>query len=72
MRTPTSRREAATSIDPIVASGCDSSSEAGFRQKQIATAAYYKAEARGFLHGMELQDWLEAEADYDTARRNQP
>lgn len=29
----------------------------------IATAAYYKAEARGFRPGRELDDWLEAEAD---------
>lgn len=31
----------------------------------IATAAYYRAEARGFAPGSELQDWLEAEADLD-------
>jgi len=29
----------------------------------IATAAYYKAEARGFIPGQELDDWLEAEAE---------
>ena len=33
--------------------------------KHIATAAYYKAEARGFQPGRELDDWLEAEAELD-------
>ena len=34
----------------------------------IATAAYYKAEARGFEPGHELNDWLQAEAEcnYET------
>lgn len=29
----------------------------------IATAAYYRAQARGFEPGNELQDWLEAEQE---------
>lgn len=29
----------------------------------IAVTAYYKAEARGFEPGHEIQDWLEAEAE---------
>jgi hypothetical protein len=29
----------------------------------IATAAYYKAEARGFLPDHELDDWLSAESE---------
>jgi len=29
----------------------------------IATAAYFKAERRGFVPGRELDDWLEAEAE---------
>ena len=33
------------------------------RQDYVATAAYYKAEARGFIPGLEIDDWLEAEAD---------
>jgi len=33
------------------------------RQQKIATAAYYKAEARGFEPGHELEDWLTAEAE---------
>jgi len=31
--------------------------------KQIAEAAYYKAKARGFAPGGEVQDWIEAEAE---------
>jgi hypothetical protein len=35
------------------------------RFSYIATAAYYRAEARGFVPGQELDDWLEAEAEFD-------
>lgn len=31
--------------------------------KQIAEAAYYKAKARNFAPGGEVQDWIEAEAE---------
>jgi hypothetical protein len=31
--------------------------------KDIAVAAYYKAEARGFEPGKEMEDWLAAEAE---------
>jgi hypothetical protein len=30
---------------------------------RIALVAYYKAEARGYEPGHEIQDWLEAEAE---------
>jgi len=33
------------------------------RTAEIALSAYYKAEARGYEPGHELQDWLEAEAE---------
>ena len=29
----------------------------------IAVLAYYKAEARGYVPGYEMQDWLDAEAE---------
>ncbi len=35
------------------------------RQQMIADAAYYRAQARGFGPGYELEDWLQAEADID-------
>jgi Protein of unknown function (DUF2934) len=34
------------------------------RLQWISYAAYYKAEARGFIPGYEITDWLEAEHDY--------
>jgi hypothetical protein len=39
------------------------------RQEHIATAAYFKAHARGFSHGQELHDWLEAEAEYEAKKK---
>ena len=35
------------------------------RLQRIATAAYYRAEQRGFNSGGEIQDWLEAEVEND-------
>lgn len=35
------------------------------RMQMIAEAAYYRAEARGFISGDELQDWLDAENEID-------
>ena len=32
-------------------------------REQIAVAAYYKAEGRGFTPGFELEDWLESERE---------
>lgn len=37
------------------------------RLQRIATAAYYRAEARGFVPGLEMEDWLQAEAEVDAA-----
>ena len=34
------------------------------RHQWISVAAYYRAQARGFEPGKELDDWLEAEKDY--------
>lgn len=33
------------------------------RYSQIAECAYFKAEARGFLPGYEVEDWLSAEKE---------
>ena len=35
------------------------------RFEHICTAAFYKASARQFTPGHELEDWLAAEAEYD-------
>ena len=37
----------------------------GDRQHMISTAAYYRAERRGFNGGDPVQDWLEAEAEVE-------
>jgi hypothetical protein len=39
--------------------------EAMMREAMIAEAAYYRAEARGFEAGHELEDWLDAEREID-------
>jgi hypothetical protein len=35
------------------------------RSQWIATAAYFKAERRGFVPGYEAQDWREAEIEIE-------
>ena len=40
-------------------------SDAQQRFDHICTAAFYKACARQFVPGHELDDWLAAEAEYD-------
>lgn len=35
------------------------------RQSLIASAAYFRAEKRGFRAGHDLEDWLAAEAEVD-------
>ncbi len=39
------------------------------RHGRIALAAYLMAERRGFVGGDPVQDWLAAEADFDTLHR---
>jgi hypothetical protein len=38
------------------------------RFDSIATGAYYRAEARGFTSGQELDDWLQAESEFNQRR----
>lgn len=38
------------------------------RYQKIATAAFYRAERRGFIDGDAVQDWLEAEMEVDNTR----
>ncbi len=39
------------------------------RWRLIAEAAYYRAQARGFAPGQEIEDWLRAEAEIDRMLR---
>ncbi|MDP1765586.1 MAG: DUF2934 domain-containing protein [Methylotenera sp.] len=51
--------------NPIPVIGIESkhSLNADDKVNHIAVSAYYKAEARGYTPGHEIQDWLEAEAE---------
>ncbi len=40
------------------------------RNSQIAVAAYYKAQHRGFTEGCEIKDWLAAEQEVDAHEAN--
>jgi hypothetical protein len=40
------------------------------RKSQIAVAAYYKAQHRGFTEGEEIKDWLAAEQEVDAHETN--
>jgi len=53
------------SINPIPVMGIESKHASSEEDKlsRIAVSAYYKAEARGYEPGHEIQDWLEAEAE---------
>ena len=52
---------------PIPVIGMESTHEFNEEDKctQIAVRAYYKAEARGYEPGHEVQDWLDAEAEIE-------
>jgi hypothetical protein len=74
--TPAANRPVASPVTSPVASGLSAPmhtstrAPANFdpsssREALIATAAYYRAEKRGFLPGHELQDWLAAEREVD-------
>jgi Protein of unknown function (DUF2934) len=57
-----SRAATAPAVAPAVPSNFDPSSS---REALIATAAYYRAEKRGFGPGYEQEDWLAAEREVD-------
>lgn len=55
------------SVEPDVKSKKKSKPEPSLVDKSclVSERAYYKAEARGFEPGHELEDWLAAEAEVD-------
>ena len=55
----TSSRKKAVPLEAEVDNGQNSED----RISRIAVSAYYKAQARGFQPGHELDDWLAAEAE---------
>jgi hypothetical protein len=61
----TTKRKVSGASAPAVFRRDRPATEPNNRQDQIATAAYYRAEARGFVPGLELDDWLDAENEYN-------
>jgi len=51
-------------IKPDIGEPVHQTEESKTRHQWISVAAYYKAQARGFVPGLELDDWLAAEKDY--------
>ena len=66
---PTATRAATANRRPAIEAGGGSSSTSRAPMspeeiyKLIQETAYYKAKARGFAPGHEVQDWIEAEAE---------
>jgi len=56
---PTTRKTAVKASAPVVATGAG-------RDEMVRTAAYFRAQRRGFAPGYEIEDWLAAEADVRT------
>jgi hypothetical protein len=64
---PESRR---AGVAPATGTADHSAAPKTERESQIAVAAYYKAEHRGFTEGYEIADWLAAEQDVDAHEAN--
>ena len=65
MKSTTTRPTSRAKIVPAVIKENDPAVDAGERLDWIAKRAYYKAEARAFVPGLEMDDWLEAEAEFE-------
>lgn len=65
MKTNLSESKIANNAVPAAMIDSESSPDVDDRLQRIETAAYYKAEARGFVPGMEIDDWLQAEIEVD-------
>lgn len=67
----TGRSRAKTSSTVAAESAAPSSSDVSItveeRRRRIAEAAYFRAQARGFLGGNPVEDWLAAEAEVNRA-----
>ncbi|WP_047537690.1 DUF2934 domain-containing protein [Methylotenera versatilis] len=48
---------------PVIGKVSNSKSKCNHKVTDVALCAYYKAEARGYEPGHEIQDWLDAEAE---------
>lgn len=68
MTTKTARKQPARKVESDHLKRDDHLRREQIRQEHIATAAYFKSQSRGFAHGMDMQDWLDAEAEYEEKR----
>lgn len=68
MKTTATKHRTSSKAEPGVVMKMDPSPGAEDRVEYIATAAYFKAEARGFMPGKELDDWLEAESKFEAGK----
>ncbi len=59
----TSARKKTHKFIPVIGAESKQDLESEDRVTRIAISAYYKAEARGYEPGHEVQDWLDAEAE---------
>ena len=67
-----SKADSPTSTEADSSKAAENAAES--RWRRTAVAAFFRAEARGFTPGRELEDWLEAERELDAleaARREQ-
>lgn len=62
----------ATRAGAVSADGQSGETPAELRHEMISTAAYFRAEQRGFCGGDSLDDWLAAEAEVDGRLRRAP
>lgn len=53
------------SLDSSLDTGSSDNITPEERARMIADTAYYRAQARGFEDGYELEDWLQAESEVD-------
>lgn len=65
MKTTISKSRISNNAVPAVMINPETEPKAGDRLQRITTIAYYKAAARGFAPGLEMDDWLQAEAEVD-------
>ncbi len=68
MKSKPKSRSISGMLEPRAVVDCGPASGETGRLDRIAVAAYYKAEARGFAPGGEVDDWLDAETEYDAAQ----
>lgn len=66
MKTNLSESKINNNALPVAMIDSESGPEVGDRLQRIEAAAYYKAAARGFVPGREIDDWLQAEIEVDT------